>query len=245
MNKFPRKSILFIVVIILVLLGILAKISHQLDNNEVLDIQIGVSPEAGNVTKDDIEAVKGELKNAIQFIPQLLGVKQRKKVKIKIVAEGICITQKGNIFIPILHIRNKSAAIIHELIHIIARHENNSFYSEGLAVYFQEKYGNFKSFPNFSLPLDELLRNHKEQLINLSTLKDDNEIFAQVGTEKRRLAYIEAGSFIHYLVVKFGMQKLADLNQSSSLSYKDIYGKTFQELETDWKSFVFGETFNN
>ena len=77
-----------------------------------------------------------------------------------------------------------------------------------------------------------------------TTLKNDNEIFEQVGTEERRLAYIEAGSFINYLVAKFGVKKLADLNKSSLLNYKYIYGKSFEELETDWKNFVFGETFN-
>jgi len=244
MNKHHQRSILFIAVLIIFLLVFHIKKSSPVDDNKILDIQIVVSTKSADVTEDDIEAVSGELKNAIKFIPQILGVKNRKTIKINIVDEGICHTQEDIIFLPIQHIRGKSAAIVHELTHIIARHENNSFFSEGLAVYFQEKYGNLKSFPDFSIPLDDSLRNHKGQLINLSTLKNDNEIFEQFGTEKRRLAYIEAGSFINYLVVKFGEKKLTDLSKSSSLNYKHIYGKTFEELETDWKNFVFGKTFN-
>lgn len=244
MNKHPQRSILFIAVLIIFLLVILINASPPIDKNEIWDIQIVVSTKSAEVTEDDIEAVRGELKNAIKFIPQILGVKNRKTVKINIVDEGICHTQEGIIFLPIQHIRGRSAAIVHELTHITARHGNNNFFSEGLAVYFQEKFGNFRSFPDFSIPLDDSLRNHKGRLINLSTLKNDNEIFEQFETEKRRLAYIEAGSFINYLVVKFGEKKLADLNKSSSLNYKYIYGKTFEELETDWKNFVFGETFN-
>ena len=244
MNKPPQRSVLFIALLIIFLLAVLINVSSPVANNKIWDIQIVVYTKSADVTKDDVEAVKKELKNAIKFIPQILGVKNRKTVTINIVDEGICHTQEDIIFLPMHHIRGKSAAIVHELTHIIARHENKSFFSEGLAVYFQKKYGNFKSFPNYSKPFDDFLRNHKEQLINLSTLKNDNEIFEQVGTEERRLAYIEAGSFINYLVAKFGVKKLADLNKSSLLNYKYIYGKSFEELETDWKNFVFGETFN-
>ena len=231
-------------VIVVLLLVIPFNVSSHVDNNETLDIQIAVSTISGEVTKADIETVKNEFKDAIKFIPQILGVQYRKTLKVNIVDDGICYAENGIIFLPIPHIRDKSAPIIHELTHIIARHENNSFFSEGLAVYFQEKYGNYKNFPNFSISLDDYLKTHKEQLIELSTLQNNNDIFEQIGTEKRRVAYIEAGSFFNYLVEKFGVKKLAALNKSSSLNYSRIYGKTFEELETEWKNVVLEESFN-
>ncbi|MGB6010229.1 MAG: hypothetical protein WBI57_03045, partial [Desulfobacterales bacterium] len=142
--------------------------------------------------------------------------------------------------LPIRFVTSKRAAIVHEVTHIIAKHENNRFFSEGLAVYFQERFGEDHGFPNFSgLPLDDLMRNHKDQFIPITELMNDNEVFRQVGTKRREIAYIEAGSFINFLVVKYGEQKLADLHNSWTLNYKKIYGKNIKELEAEWKNFVF------
>ena len=238
MNKSLQKLLLLIAVISLLLLIIVAIIFSHFDNHEMQDFQIVVTTKLENVTPADIEAVKKEVESAIRFIPQILGVEYKKTVTINIVDEGICNTRGGIVSLPLQHVRDKSAAIVHELTHVIAKHESNSFFSEGLAVYFQERFGEFKGFPNFSIPLDNLVRNNRDQLMSISILKNDNEIFRQVGTDKRRIAYIEAGSFINFLVVKYGEQKLADLHNSSSLNYKKIYGKAFKELETEWKNYV-------
>ena len=243
MNKFFPKLLLVTTFIAILLVIILAKIPSHFDNNEIADLQIVVATKPEYLTQADIDAVKEEAERAIKFIPQILSVKPKRAIKINIVDEGICNENAGIVSLPILHVREKRAVIIHELTHIIAKHENNSFFSEGLAVYFQEKYGNFKGFPNFSIPLDDFLRNHKEQIIPLPILKDANEIFTQVGTDKRRLAYIEAGSFINFLVVTYGAQRLAELHKSSSLTYKKIYGKSFEELATDWEKFVLEESY--
>ena len=77
--------------------------------------------------------------------------------------------------------------------------------------------------------------------MSIAKLKSDNIIFGQVETERRRIAYIEAGSFFNFLVVKYGEQKLADLHNSRTLNYKKVYGKEIKELEVEWISYVFGE----
>ena len=69
----------------------------------------------------------------------------------------------------------------------------------------------------------------------------NNEIFGQIETEQRKLAYLTAGSFISFLVEKYGEQKLADLHNSRTLNYKRVYGKEIYELEAEWKSHVFEE----
>jgi hypothetical protein len=129
--------------------------------------------------------------------------------------------------------------------HIIAKHENNSFFSEGLAVYFQERFGDFNVFPNYSVPLDDLVRNYESKLMSFAKLKSNNMIFGQVGTERRRIAYIEAGSFINFLIEKYGEKKLADLHNSKSLNYKEVYGKEIEKLELEWKVYVLGKPSKN
>ncbi len=110
-----------------------------------------------------------------------------------------------------------------------------------MATYFQERFGGNPVFPNFSKPLDDLMRKNKNQYIPITQLIKDNKFFGQVETKQRKLAYLEAGSFISFLVKKYGEQKLADLHNSKTLNYKRIYGKKIYELEAEWKSHVFEE----
>jgi hypothetical protein len=210
------------------------------DSNYMLDPQITVSTKLKDVSQSDIESVKKEIRKALTSIPPILGIEYKKNINIKIVDYGICYAKGNIITVPISHVSDKSAAIIHEVTHVIAKHENNSFFSEGLAVYFQERFGEFHGFPNYSVPLDDLVRQHKDQLLQIAELKSDNEIFRQLETERRRIAYIEAGSFMNFLVVKYGEQKLAELHNSSSLNYKQVYRKEIEKLEVEWKNYVLG-----
>ena len=235
------KKLLLPVALISLLFLVNAIMPAIFDNNDMLDSQITVSTKLKDVSQSDIEGVKREAWKALNSIPPILGIQYKKITIIKIVDYGICNVKGGIVSLPISHVRDKSADIIHEVTHIVAKHENNSFFSEGLAVYFQERFGEYHGFPNFSVPLDDLVRNHEDQLMDITKLKNDNEIFRQVGTERRRIAYIEAGSFFNFLVVKYGEQKLADLHNSRTLNYKKVYGKEIKELEVEWISYVFGE----
>jgi len=235
------KKLFLPVALISLLFSANAIMSAIFDNNDILDSQITVSTKLKDVSQSDLEEVKREVWKALKSIPPILGIAYKKIIKINIVDYGICNTKGGIVFLPISHVRDKSADIIHEVTHIIAKHENNSFFSEGLAVYFQERFGEYHGFPNFSVPLDDLVRNHEDQLMYITKLNNDNEIFRQVGTERRKIAYIEAGSFFNFLVVKYGEQKLADLHNSRTLNYKKVYGKEIKELEVEWISYVFGE----
>jgi hypothetical protein len=142
--------------------------------------------------------------------------------------------------LSISHLKDKSAPIIHEVTHTFTNHQYNSFFTEGLAVYFQERFGENSSFPNYSEKLDDLVRKHEDQLLNLSQLMNDNEIFGLLGTDLRRIAYIEAGSFINFLIEKYGEHRLGLLNNSNKLDYEKIYGKKLNALEEEWENYIFG-----
>ena len=203
------------------------------------DSLVIVKTSLSSVSQSDIERVRKEGEKALNTVCPILEIEKNNRIEIHIVEGGICNAYGGVVSLPIRLVKSKRAAIVHEVTHIIAKHENNRFFSEGLAIYFQERFGEDRGFPNFALPLDDLVRSRKEKLIPITELMNDNEVFRQVGTERRRLAYIEAGSFINFLVVKFGEERLADLHNSWTLNYKKIYGKNVKELEAEWKNFVF------
>ena len=235
-----HKKILLLVAVISLLISVSGITSAIIDSNYKLDPQITVSTKLDGVYQSDIESVKKETWKALTSIPPILGIEFKKIIKIDIVDYGICNTKGDIVTVPIAHIIDKSAAIVHEVTHIIAKHESNSFFSEGVAVYFQERFGEFCVFPNYSVPLDDLVRSHNDQLLQISKLSNDKEIFRQVETEERKIAYLEAGSFINFLVVKYGEQKLAELHNSRSLNYKQVYGKEIEKLEVEWKNYVLG-----
>ena len=211
---------------------IITKTSH------IFDTEISVSPEAKNISQENIDVIKKEILVALNFIQQILGVEHKNETKIKIVDQEICYLDRGVVILSISHIKERSAPIIHELTHTLTNHLHNSFFTEGLAVYFQERFGKTHSFPNYSENLDDLVRKNKDQLLSLSQLMSDNEIFTLLGTNIRRIAYIEAGSFINFLIEKYGEYRLGILNNSNTLDYVKVYGKKLNELEEEWKKYV-------
>ena len=199
-----------------------------------------VTTNLSSVSQADIDRVANEAEKALNNICSILGVQNDKSVNIIIVKRGICNSKGGIISLPIWHVRNKKAAIAHEVTHIIASHSYNRFFSEGLAIYFQERFGEDNGFPNFSgVPLDELVRSNKNRLFPINELSNNNDIFRQVGTEERKIAYIEAGSFFSFLIQTYGEQKLRMLHNSLNLDYEKVYGRNLKELEKEWKNHLF------
>jgi hypothetical protein len=202
--------------------------------------KVKVTTNLSSVSQADIDRVRNEAEKALQNISLILGVQTDKSVNIRIVKGGICNAYGGIISLPIWHVRNKKAAIVHEVTHIIASHSDNRFFSEGLAIYFQERFGEDQAFPSFSgVPLDELARTNKKRLFPINELSNSNYIFRQVGTEERKIAYIQTGSFFSFLIETYGEQKVKALHNSVSLDYAKVYGKNLRELEREWKNHLF------
>jgi hypothetical protein len=230
------------VITLFLVLNAITPVVFKSDN--LFKAQIIVSTELENISQTDIEGVKKEALKALKFIPPILGVEYEKAIDVKIVDNGVtCRATGGTVSLLISHVRGNIAPIIHEVTHIITRHQDNRFFTEGVAVYFQERFGKNQAFPNFSESINDLMRRNKDQFIPITRLINDNGIFEQVDTEQRRLAYLTAGSFISFLVEKYGEQKLADLNNSRTLNYKKVYGKGIYHLEAEWKNHVFEELF--
>jgi hypothetical protein len=194
-----------------------------------------------DVSQSDIERVKKEAEHAMNSICPILGIKKQ-TIRISIIGNGLCYTSGGIIYLPIWYVENKKAAIVPLVTNILARNTENRFFSGGLGVYFQERFGEDNGFPNFSgAPLDDLLRSNQSLVFSIYELANNNDIFRQVGTQQRVIAFIQAGSFINFLVETYGEKKLVKLYNSSTLDYKKIYGKDIKELEVEWKKYVFAD----
>jgi len=240
MKRYPLKSMLAVIV---VLLYILSGSSLDIENDRQgirLEPWIIITTELADVSQADMAEVRKEVQTALLSVLPVLGIKRGGRTEVKIVDSGICNTEGSVVSLPISHIRDNRADIIHEITHTVAKHGDNSFFSEGLAVYFQDRFGKGAGFPNYSVPLDDLVKNYLGQLMDITKLMDDNQIFSRVGTEKRRMAYVEAGSFIRFLVAEYGEAKLAELHNSRHLDYEKVYGKKVDVLSSEWRSRVLG-----
>ena len=245
--KQPAKSLL-LTGSALLLLAAYAMTSADTFSNFQQNPQIAISTGLKGVTRQDIARVRREAEKALALIPPFLGIEYTKIIEIEIVAAGICRTTPEDHFIllPLWHIRNRKAVVIHEVSHVVAaRHEDNSFFSEGLAVFLQDRFGgdsdgltHYQEPPNLSL--DALIVKYRHRLIPLKSLSLGNEVFAENGApEQRKLAYLEAGSFIKYLYETYGVWRLRELYDSRTLNYDRVYGRSIQELEADWRNHVF------
>lgn len=123
------------------------------------------------------------------------------------------------ILIPPHIIQRRIVPLAHELTHVIAGPAADDILSEGLAVYYHEKFGTDPAFPNFGDPLDHALPEALKARFKTQDVAAAAEAFShELGatTDKtatltdwiddidnqdaRALAYIVAGSYVRFLI---------------------------------------------
>jgi hypothetical protein len=125
--------------------------------------------------------------------------------------------------------REGHAPIAHELTHILMGDSPSRLLREGLAVYNQDRFGDY-DFPilystSDLATLGQIRRGSFMPLDNL------NKGIGFQG-ESRRLTYVESGSFAGYLISCFGLPKYKEIYYSND--YQEVYGQTLGELERGW-----------
>jgi hypothetical protein len=146
----------------------------------------------------------------------------------------------GYMRFPTSRVRTRTAAILHELVHVFFPN-GNRFLAEGLAVYLQALLGGNPAFPNFGKPLHDTARDRcVEKLSPLSgpnttllqiirldeldaiatpnplTLTIEHEFFGE-GPRGQTLLYAIAGSFTQYLIEMHGIDKFHALYSQTPL----------------------------
>jgi hypothetical protein len=140
---------------------------------------------------------------------------------------------RGFMEMPHRGVQNNDGALLHEVVHIYAPN-GNRFLAEGLAVYLHQKLAGNRAFPNFGRPLDAQARERLrdiESLDKLNSVRTPTRLGAEVGEQS---AYILAGSFVGFLIEKYGLPQFRKLYESGA--YEAAYGKSLAELEKEWRS---------
>lgn len=237
-HKFFYLGILAI--LFLIILGCFAEKTNILDTSLDSHSEIVFVGKLQKLSAEDLERVRKEALKGINLVSAIFSLDKPSKMRIRFVDYGISTYEVGIVVLPIYQIRRNEAAIVHEVTHVLAKHADNRFFSEGLAVYFQQRFGQDKCFPNFGEPLHEHLRYFSKFIMPIDKIAKNNDIFRpQADHETRRIAYVQAGSFIQWLVEMHGEEKLKELHDSIWLDYDRIYGKSLKELGKEWKAFVF------
>ncbi len=204
---------------------------------------------------DDVEVLSSELtaKEAEEFCLYAIG--ERRKVeafwgptwkrRIQIhadssyrISRALIPAYQGNrgfMEMPLSRIRDKTGAVLHEIVHIYAP-SNNRFLAEGLAVYLQDKMGENAAFPNFGNDLHVFASQRLSAISSLEALNNVRTPRRLGSIIEERTAYILAGSFVGFLIDKYGLPAFRSLYEIEN--YDQVYGRSLSTLENEWRAEI-------
>ncbi|SHJ31929.1 hypothetical protein SAMN05444401_2735 [Clostridium amylolyticum] len=153
-------------------------------------------------------------------------------------------------------LESNHALIVHELTHVLCNSNTSmsagsKFFTEGIAVLMQEKYGDKAVEPFIDGSTKEFARVSVEDSIDLikvnytslqQLIDNDGEFYEGLDKNltaekkiKRKNAYIQAGTFFIFLDKVYGREKIKKLYYSSEkLDFKGAFGKELDELEKEY-----------
>ncbi|MED4046004.1 hypothetical protein ABEY65_03115 [Priestia aryabhattai] len=178
-----------------------------------------------------------------------------KKITIDLkMGDGISTGMKNNI--SLYNVVGGNYLLCHELTHTLLGFgnlkanefniENGYFSQEGMAVYLQEKLDPQKKvFPTNSLKLDSIVKylHENNRTIPLEKLASNklsqvyfNSSDEEIANKLLWESYIEAGSFVKYLIDNYGINKFLKVYNSHNFkgNVKKVYGEELKNLEKEW-----------
>jgi hypothetical protein len=155
------------------------------------------------------------------------------------------VTEEGIIVLRREHFTQSYGPIAHLITRALMRQvaqTTSPLLQEGVAVYKQERFGQGDFYPAYGRPLDLYCAGFL-RLNMLLPLRRLEETYAFGPTERptvrktsRWQAFIQAGSFVKYLIERYGptLFKAA----YAGAGYEEVYEKSLAELETEWVAAV-------
>jgi hypothetical protein len=140
---------------------------------------------------------------------------------------------RGFMEMPLRRVLSGEAPLLHEIVHIYAPN-GNRFLAEGLAVYLHHKLAGNRAFPNFGRALDREARSYQSRIESLEKLDRVRTPVPLGRVLDEQSAYILAGSFVGFLIEKYGLPAFHRLYADGA--YESAYGKTLDDLEREWRS---------
>jgi hypothetical protein len=175
---------------------------------------------------------------------------------------------RGHIYFPPHRVKERNAAILHEIAHV---HAPNAvrFLAEGFPAYLEEKMGNINAYPTGGSRIECAIAETKDTALAAVKLEMFDRVptkrtvflgdnmgletafpATEQGTNKRRTySYLISASFVKFLIHSRGQDKfkaLYDLTplipmetrQADPGRYQTIYGKSLADLQTEWLAWV-------
>ncbi len=136
-----------------------------------------------------------------------------------------------------------SAAIAHEITHIITPDQASLSLREGLACFIQDKFGKNVSIFNFGAPIHQMAKEfvNENQMSVIQWIGEEGIPHNLDVTGSDRIPfYILSHSFATYLIDNYGIEKYMNIYNSAEFynSYKREYGKELSELKKQWLKFL-------
>lgn len=193
----------------------------------------------GALSDADYARLHDQTEKALDTVNRVLGIKKNHSVKVKIVPSGYSSFFGDGIELPLESIRTHHAPVFGEISHLLSNHREERFFSEGLAVYFQEKYGEDRAFPDVpGKTLKQQLQEVQDRIIPIPDLAANVSLFSDNrDKEKQRMVYAEAGSFMLFLADRYGEDSLGKLNATRDLGYNAVFGKSLEQLAREWRDY--------
>ena len=158
--------------------------------------------------------------------------------------------QRTTIFVPENRVRQAHEdnalsggdfGIVHEITHVFAvsagRESQNRFYDDGLAVYLQQKFGPRVNYPSFGPDLHVSTAALAAEAGSLLPLDEcDQARRVTDNPVKRRLAYLQLGSFTQFLIENFGVDTYFAIYSGAPV--QTASGHTIDALEQQWRTLI-------
>jgi hypothetical protein len=175
---------------------------------------------------------------------------QTKKDKIRTTGEGANAHTNREKFEFFAIYNSKIKAIgCHELVHLLTNHLGvpNYVFNEGLAEYFEDDWGAVWNGKLQFLPHDEWVRRfvYGKSYVPINQLFEDYKFLVLDPTGK--YSYPESGSFIKYLVKKYGIEKVmlayGQLKRKPEIDknkhiFRSVFGLDIEQAEKDYRGYI-------
>lgn len=135
---------------------------------------------------------------------------------------------RGFMEMPLRRVRERAGSLLHEIVHIYAPN-GNRLLAEGLAVYLHAQLAGNPAFPNFGGDLRHLASRSLSAVESLEALNSVRTPRALGTVIEERLAYTLAGSFVGFLIERYGLAAFRRLYETGD--YASVYETPLERLE--------------
>ncbi|MBT3306920.1 MAG: hypothetical protein HN377_10615 [Alphaproteobacteria bacterium] len=206
---------------------------------------VGVSNET-SVTREELNSLTSQAQGEYQQIARILGRTGNEKIKVSVEDVEISYTNfyRRTIVTGVYHLKNGQVPLAHELTHVFTGRGVSEVLSEGVAVYFQERVGKGRVFPNYGFELNARLKENSKRW-NIPLPRNayafaERNINNMDQMRPRILSYLLAGSFCRYLiddVLGGDVPKFMKIFHTGD--FLAVAGKTRDALMEEWRHAVF------